>query len=178
MNACERNDVLLRKMVKEGCSLSEIGRTVGTNKRHVKAYILRNKIPHKPFLTTNFGSKNGRWTGGRIIDEDGYVLLKRRDHPNCNRHGYVREHRLVMEKHLGRLLTAEEVVHHLDKVKSHNAIDNLGLYSRNGEHLADELKGQVPNWSEDGKRRLRAAVLKSVKTRQAASRERKERNGS
>ena len=169
MNACQRNDTLLRKMIEEGCSLAAIGRAVGTNHTRVKEHILRNQIPHKPFVAWRLGEKNGRWKGGRIIDKDGYVLLKRRDHPNCNRHGYVREHRLVMEKHLGRLLTRKEVVHHKDKKRENNTIENLGLYEKNSDHLAVELNGKVPNWTEDGLRRMKAGIRKSAKNRRSAN---------
>ena len=46
-------------------------------------------------------------------------------HPNCNNHGYVYEHRLNMEKHIGRYLEKDEVVHHIDFNKQNNDISNL-----------------------------------------------------
>ena len=158
MNACQRNDSVLRKMVQDGESLSAIGRVIGTNKRHVKAYILDNNIPHEPFVKNRPLEKNGRWMGGRIIDCDGYVLIKKLDHPNCDRHGYVREHRLVMEQNLGRYLTMSEVVHHKDGNRQNNLMDNLELFARNSEHLAKELKGRVPKWTPDGLERIRVGV--------------------
>jgi len=48
--------------------------------------------------------------------------------------GYVREQRLVMEAKLGRYLTPEEVVHHIDGDKENNDPDNLMLFANNGEH--------------------------------------------
>lgn len=154
MNACQRNDSLLRKMVKDGCSLSEIGRAIGTNKRHVKAYILSNCIPHEPFVRNRPLEKNGRWKGGSIIDKDGYRLIKSPNHPRRDRHNYVREHRLVMEKTIGRYLDPREVVHHKDGNKLNNSPENLELFQRNSEHLAKELAGRIPHWTEDGRRRI------------------------
>ena len=42
---------------------------------------------------------------------------------------YVREHRLIMEKHLGRKLGIFEIVHHKDKNKSNNNLCNLEILS-------------------------------------------------
>ena len=158
--ACEKNDLLLRQMIEDGESLTAIAQTVGTNRTRVKEYIAKHDIQHQPFHTTNFGYRNGRWKGGRIIDEDGYILIKQRKHPHCNRHGYVREHRLVVEKVLGRYLTPREVVHHIDGNKQNNRPDNLQVYGSNGKHLAEELVGKIPNWTEDGKRRISAGARK------------------
>jgi len=43
-------------------------------------------------------------------------------------------HRIVMEKHLGRILTKEEIVHHIDGDKSNNEIDNLMLFPTKKAH--------------------------------------------
>lgn len=142
---CYKNLVLVRKLADEGKSYSEISRVVGTNHHRVKECFERYGIEY------NFDQSmenNPKWKGGRMIDKDGYVLVKNPSHPHCTRHGYVREHRLVMEAYLGRYLDPKEVVHHKDKDKSNNSIDNLGLYSTNADHLAETLKGKMPNFSE------------------------------
>lgn len=47
----------------------------------------------------------------------------------------VWEHRHVMEQHLGRSLTKQESVHHINKCKSDNRLENLELCSSNAQHL-------------------------------------------
>jgi len=86
----------------------------------------------------NIGGKNGRWRGGRYTDKRGYVSVKlhKNDLFYCmiDHHGYVYEHRLVYAQHLGRPLTAEEVVHHEDRNKVNNDIGNLRLFHNSVEH--------------------------------------------
>lgn len=66
------------------------------------------------------------WKGGKMITGYGYVLIKSPDHPRQTR-GYVFEHIIVMEKHLGRQLKKGEVAHHINEIKSDNRIENLKL---------------------------------------------------
>jgi len=169
MNACQRNDLLLRKMVANGDKLTWIGEAVGTTRHRVKEYILANNIPHQPFESRHPLEQNWKWKGGRIIDKDGYVLIMSPNHPNRDRHNYMREHRLVMEQHLGRYLTANEVVHHKDRDKLNNTFGNLELFAHNSEHLAKELAGKCPKWTPDGLRRIQEGVQKSANHRQIAS---------
>ena len=66
------------------------------------------------------------WKGGRTI-KSGYVFIKKPEHPFSTSNGYVREHRLVMEKKLGRYPEPFEVVHHINHIKDDNRIENLKL---------------------------------------------------
>lgn len=74
--------------------------------------------------------------GDRIRTPNGYILVFCPDSPMARNGGYVLEHRLVMAQHLGRPLTAEEVVHHKDEIHHHNRIDNLRLFANNDDHMA------------------------------------------
>jgi hypothetical protein len=123
------------------------------------------------FATQRRGPRPGpghpNWAGGVHIDKSGYRCLWVEHHPHSKSRpgkartsGYVLEHRLVMEAHLGRYLDRGEVVHHKDGNKANNDIANLELFPNNGAHLAHELRGRCPNWTPEGKERIRAANLR------------------
>ena len=69
-----------------------------------------------------------------MISWNGYRYLRRPHHPAATQHGYVMEHRLVMEEVLGRILTKDEVVHHKNENKLDNRPDNLAIMTRS-EHM-------------------------------------------
>ena len=84
---------------------------------------------------------------GRYTEGKGYILVKVYDHPFRNKRNYVFEHRLVMEKHLGRYLTRKEVVHHMNGNVSDNRIENLKLYPTYGAHVwAEHLMNIKGKW--------------------------------
>jgi hypothetical protein len=99
---------------------------------------------------------NPAWRGGRTQDKDGYWLVLMPDHPEANRHGRVREHRILMEHKLGRRLLRGEVVDHVDGDQSNNDPANLRLFASNAEHLRETLTG-VPcparGWKWSAKQR-------------------------
>lgn len=71
------------------------------------------------------GKDNPNWKGGTTLDH-GYRILR----INGKR---IREHRYVMEQHLGRKLTRKEQIHHINGDKLDNRIENLMVLS-NAEH--------------------------------------------
>jgi len=92
-----------------------------------------NKDKHPDYVQRE---NHPMWNGGVKIKASGYVLIRAIDHPNRNKQGYVPEHRLVMEKHLGRYLHPKEVVHHINEIVNDNRLENLQLFKNNGEHIS------------------------------------------
>ena len=51
-----------------------------------------------------------------------------------------REHRLIVEKKIGRKLRPKEIVHHIDGDRSNNHINNLMLFKNNAQHIKFHTK--------------------------------------
>lgn len=78
--------------------------------------------------------KHYKWNGGKRTTAQGYIELKSPNHPHKNKQGYVPEHRLVVEKALGRFLETTEIIHHIDENPQNNKIENLYLFVRRPDH--------------------------------------------
>lgn len=95
----------------------------------------------------NYGTAQG-WTDKRgyrwnYVTENGRRVARR-------------EHRVIMEQHLGRKLEPWELVHHKDGDKLNNDLANLEMREF-GEHTAEHHKGGRK--SEDARRSMEAFAL-------------------
>lgn len=89
------------------------------------------------------GKNHPLWKGGRRKTKSGYIYSYAPDHPHSTKAGYVFEHRLVMEKQLGRPLFDHEEVHHKNGVRDDNRLENLELWSTSqpaGQRIPDKVQ--------------------------------------
>lgn len=68
----------------------------------------------------------------------GYVREYNPFHPKGSRRGLVMQHRLVIERSIGRLLTSTEVVHHKNGDRTDNRLENLELLKDQNAHMTHE----------------------------------------
>ena len=96
---------------------------------------------HKQAVSDSLaGNKSYNWKGGKAISTQGYVLIKRNA---LDIRCYVLEHRIVLEKYLGRLLDRTERVHHINRIKTDNRLENLMLFANDSAHIRFENKKHV-----------------------------------
>jgi hypothetical protein len=119
---CKKEFICYKHANRKYCSHSCYGKSLN-NKR----------FPNKRFIGKR--EKNHFWNGGITFQKAGYKMILNRSHPFCNMRGYVAEHRIVMENKIGRYLTKQEVVHHINGDVVDNRIENLMLFKNNSEHM-------------------------------------------
>ena len=114
---------------REIISRTHTGKKLSEKQRKVLSEIAKKRV----------GPKSPRWKGQRRRS-DGYIQIKKPEHPYACSEGYVMEHRLVMEKVLGRPITPHEVVHHMNHTRDDNRPENLMIFESIGPHTAYHAK--------------------------------------
>lgn len=84
---------------------------------------MRGEGNHQFGLTAD---KNSSWKGGKFISSYGYVLIYAPEHSRRS-DNYALEHRVIIEKEIGRPIKRDEVVHHINHDKTDNRRENLQL---------------------------------------------------
>ena len=131
-------------------TMQSIARELGTSSGNVSDHVRRHGLRWPDYDRTEAikaglqkagirtGASAANWRGGRVKTASGHIYVQQPSHPYCNKNGYVMEHRLMMEQHIGRLLTKSEVVHHRNGFKADNRLENLQLMTA-VEHRAFHL---------------------------------------
>ncbi len=100
-------------------SESKKGKSFFKGKHHTKE--AKNKIANAHFL---------RGIGHKKKRSDGYIAIYFPEHPKSSSDGYIMEHDLIMECYVGRWLKDDEIVHHKNKIRDDNRIENLQLMTK------------------------------------------------
>jgi hypothetical protein len=161
----------LEKAIKaySGKTLRDAASAVGSDAKSLKAKFLAAGVTIRPYdraKAQKKGAESQNFKKGRKLSRAGYVMILKKS-PSKKLRGdqrYDWEHRLVMEKHLGRKLKKKEVVHHINGDTKDNRIENLALFESSGAHT--RLKG-VP-WLSMPSCLRRWKILRLIRSRACA----------
>ncbi len=121
-----------------GNTLEEVGQVFGVSAATISRAFNAAGVKIRTKSELARGSKNPAWAGGRVKRKGSYVRIY------VGIRQYVGEHRLVMEKHIGRPLVDGEWVHHINENKSDKRIENLKLVTKQ-THQSEHL---IQSWSK------------------------------
>jgi hypothetical protein len=105
-----------------------------------------------------YGDPNTIKNIGRKIDKGGYVQV-RTESGNGSKGKYTYEHRLVMQKMIGRTLVKGETVHHKNGIRNDNRPNNLELWSEAqpyGQRVEDKVAHAIEILQQYAPERLAA----------------------
>lgn len=157
----------LADMYRRGQSIPQISGRTGINRSRVRLELLKAGVKLRsrkealaireglgvsakgksreftPEWKANIAKARQAWADknavGISIKPSGYVEFTRGEHKGRS------EHVCAMEERLGRRLLPDEVVHHIDRDRTNNSIDNLALVTRSGHarlhRFEDNLEG-------------------------------------
>lgn len=150
-------EFFVREYIERGRTTVEIARELGVSSNTVLYHMGKAGVTPRPrkdrtirvwsderFRQRMTGGRSFSWNGG-LTKNNGYVQVHMPDHPDADARGYVFQHRLVMERMLGRRLKPEERVHHRNHVKTDNRPENLELFAGDREHAEHHALEQRVN---------------------------------
>lgn len=92
--------------------------------KQISDYRVKKYCSQECYKKNNTGENHWYWRGGVKTRPDGYIRDSKTDR-------YI--HRMVMEAYLGRELTSEEHIHHINGDNQDNRLENLQIMT-NSEH--------------------------------------------
>lgn len=110
----------------------------------------------KKLVLRMIGENNPSWSGGVTYrNRHGRYRTQKIKHVRCpsdfssmaRKDGYILEHRLNAAIGIGRCISTNEVVHHIDHDATNNKIENLMIFQGNAEHKMFEGGSNIsPIW--------------------------------
>lgn len=122
---------LKKKYFDERLLMREIAIICGVQRETIARWFKKFRFKGRSPSQRHMGKWNGKWQGGRYVchqEKGRYVFIIRKNGKP------IREHRFVMEQQLGRKLSSQETVHHLDGNSLNNNPKNLIFFPSKTEH--------------------------------------------
>jgi len=116
-------------------TIRELADLSGLEPREVKAVLDEAEATDTPDRTKQIKrnilkrtDKIGPQIGDTLLRKDGYVVVYvGLDYVGATKKGWMLEHRKVMQEYIGRTLQPHELIHHINRDKKDNRIENLKM---------------------------------------------------
>lgn len=123
---------LRQKYVADGLTTRQVGKLLGVSRTSVVKLLRLFSIPlRRPGSRGMKGQSHPKWNGGVKVNKSGVFI---RLNPGTSYARYEKLARVLVAENIGRKLTPEEVVHHLNGENKDNRLENLLLLPNQSEH--------------------------------------------
>ncbi len=110
-----------------------------------REFIFNHHMNLDEFKVDQNGEKGNNWSGGEYFHRgDGYWYVKKTNHPNSQKDGYIRKHVYIFTEYYKCCMLKWGVVHHINEIKTDNDIENLQGMMRKGHGKHHNLGKQKP----------------------------------
>lgn len=123
---------ILHQKYEEGKTLQELGILIGKSGKTIGRMFKKHGLHIRTKSENQKGEKNNSFKNELIYTKDEYIEI-------WNGEKRILKHRFVMEKHLGRQLLSEEIIHHINGIKDDNRIKNLKIVTSSNQMKEHKL---------------------------------------
>lgn len=194
-------DIVIKKYIDEEKSCAEVAKEIGYDPKSVYDFLKKRGLTrNRSSAGKLYCSKNPCEWKRNLSEERKRQIVETRarfleTHPRkrfLTKNGYISiklngrrvlEHVLVMERHIGRKLSPDECVHHINGNRSDNRIENLQLMKKiehsrlHGEILSAERRGKYHCGEDGANAKLTNEIVLFIRSTDAPARELAEQLG-
>ncbi len=123
------HDFLFNEYKVKKKSIKQIRREYGWGINTIKRWLRLHEIPIRSCDDPIVRKQKGGFRLKKQRRNNGYQYIYFPEHPNAGSSGFISEHRLRASKMLGRELTKQDIIHHIDGDRLNN--EELNLYPSN-----------------------------------------------
>jgi hypothetical protein len=135
---------------RQGLNSNQVGERLGATGSAVRIAMYKLGIPTRTLSEATKGERHYAWKGGITKTSTGYIEVYMPNHHRADRRGHVKQHVLEWEKVHNRKLRKDEVIHHLNGIKTDNRPENLiALKTKEHNRWIPILQAKIRNLEKE-----------------------------